>query len=126
MGPTHNELNKSISTQRGVGGMIAYHELLFDAAETLNSRGELEVVVCGGFGDSGDDGDIVTLGADTVGTRDDSDVDVCYCQRPEISFWVDGLLLTILASDLGLRNDQLSRVIVAGASKWMIQNADSF
>lgn len=46
----------------------AHHKLFFDAAEPLKSRGELEVVVCGGFGDSGDDGDVVTLGADAVGT----------------------------------------------------------
>lgn len=34
------------------------------------------MVVSGRLGDSGDDGDVVTLGADVVGARDNCDVDI--------------------------------------------------
>ena len=43
------------------------HELLLDLAETLETGGELEVVVGVCLGDGGDDGDVVSLGADAVG-----------------------------------------------------------
>jgi hypothetical protein len=52
------------------------HELLFDSSKTFKAGCKLEVVVCIGLGDSGDNSDVVTLGADAVGTGDDSDVDV--------------------------------------------------
>ena len=52
------------------------HELLFDSSKTFKARRKLEVVVCIGLGDGGDDGDVVTLGADAVGAGDDGDVDV--------------------------------------------------
>lgn len=53
------------------------HELLFDAAEPVETWLQLEVVVAVAFGDGGDDGDVVALGADVVRGGDDGDVDVC-------------------------------------------------
>ena len=44
------------------------HELLLDSSETLKSRCELEVVVGVGLGNGGDNGNVVTLRADAVGT----------------------------------------------------------
>jgi hypothetical protein len=52
------------------------HELLLDLAETIKTWLELKVVVAVAFSDGGDDGNVVTLGADIVCGRDDSDVDV--------------------------------------------------
>ena len=43
------------------------HELLLDSSETLKARCELEVVICGSFGNGGDNCDVVALGADAVG-----------------------------------------------------------
>ncbi len=34
-------------------------------------------MICAGFGNGGDDGDVVTFGADIVSTGDNGDVDVC-------------------------------------------------
>ena len=55
---------------------MAYHELLLDAAQALDTGGQLEVVVGRGLGDGGDDGDPVPLGADVVCGGDAGDVDV--------------------------------------------------
>ena len=52
------------------------HELLLDLAEAVETGLELEVVVAVAFGNGGDDGNVVALGADVVGRRDNSDVDV--------------------------------------------------
>jgi len=52
------------------------NEALFDFAETLQTGLKLEVVVGFGFGDGGDDGNIVAFGADVVRGGDDGDVDV--------------------------------------------------
>jgi hypothetical protein len=52
------------------------HKLLLDLAEAVETRLELEVVVGVCLSDSRDNGDVVTLGADVVGRRDDSNVDV--------------------------------------------------
>jgi len=41
-------------------------EALLDFAETLEAGLKLEVVVGFGFGDRGDDGDVVAFGADVV------------------------------------------------------------
>ena len=57
--------------------MSTNHELFLDSSETLETGGEFEVVVCCGFGDGGDDGNIVALRADVVGTGNDSDIDIC-------------------------------------------------
>ena len=47
--------------------MATHNELLLNGAETLKTGLELEVVVRGGLGNGGDDGDPVALGADVVG-----------------------------------------------------------
>lgn len=52
------------------------HELLLDLSEAVKTGLELEVVVGICLSDSRDNGDVVTLGADVVGRRDDSNVDV--------------------------------------------------
>ena len=52
------------------------NEAFFDFAEALQARLEFEVVVGFGFGDGGDDGDVVAFGADVVSGGDDGDVDV--------------------------------------------------
>lgn len=57
-------------------GGVPHHKLLLDLAEALEAGLELEVVVRGGLGHGGDDGDPVALGAHVVGRRDASDVDV--------------------------------------------------
>ena len=56
------------------------HELLLDLAKAVKTGLELEVVVGVRLSDSRDDGDVVALGADVVGRRDDSNVDVYKCQ----------------------------------------------
>ena len=57
------------------------HELLLNLAKTVKTRLELEVVVGVGLGDGRDDGNVVALGADVVGGRDNGDVNVCgLCQ----------------------------------------------
>lgn len=43
------------------------HELLLNGTKTLKAGCQLKVVVCGGFGDGGDNGDVVALWADVVG-----------------------------------------------------------
>jgi hypothetical protein len=53
------------------------HELLLNLAETLKTGLKLKVVVAVALGDGGHNGDVVTLGADVVGRRDDGNVDVC-------------------------------------------------
>lgn len=53
------------------------HELLLDLSETLETRGELEVVICRGLGHGGDDGDVVAWWADVVGGGNHRNVDVC-------------------------------------------------
>lgn len=58
-------------------GLASYHELLLDPAEALDARRQLEVVVCRGFGNGGNDGDPIPLGADVVSGGDAGDVDVC-------------------------------------------------
>ena len=57
------------------------HELLLNLAKTVKTRLELKVVVGVGLGDGRDDGNVVALGADVVGGRDNGDVNVCgLCQ----------------------------------------------
>lgn len=56
------------------------HELLLDSSETLKARCELKMVICVGLGYSGDNGNVVALGADTMGAGDDCNVDVYFCQ----------------------------------------------
>lgn len=52
------------------------HELLLNTSKTLETGCEFKVVVCCGFGNGGDDCDVVTLGADIVGAGNDGDVDI--------------------------------------------------
>lgn len=57
------------------------HELLLNLAETVKTGLELEVVVGIGLGNGRDDGDVVALGANVVGGRNNGNVDVCeLCQ----------------------------------------------
>lgn len=63
--------------KRLVQGDGGTHEHLLDFAETLETGLELDVVVCLGLSDCRHDGDVVALGTDVVGVRDDGDVDVC-------------------------------------------------
>ena len=57
------------------------HELLLNLSETVETGLELKVVVGVGLGDGRDDGNVVALGADVVGGRDNGDVNVCgLCQ----------------------------------------------
>ena len=51
-------------------------EFFLDPAEPVQARLQLEMVVALGFGDGGDDGDVVALGADVVCRGDDGDIDV--------------------------------------------------
>jgi hypothetical protein len=84
------------------------HELLLDLSQTLQAGLQLQMVVGLGFGDGGDDGDVVALGADVVGGRDHGDVDV------------------VFAADLGLRDDELEGVGLVGAVDGVVENADGF
>ena len=52
------------------------HELLLDLAKAVKTRLDLKMVVRVGLSDSADDGDVVSLGADVVCTRNHGDVDV--------------------------------------------------
>lgn len=52
------------------------HELLLDRSKAFKTGLELEVVVAVTLGNGGDDGDVVSLGADIVCRRDDRNVDV--------------------------------------------------
>lgn len=63
-----------------------YHELLFNTSETLETSCEFKVVVCCGFGNSGDDGNVIALGADIVGTGNDCDVDIYDLSVDDIPF----------------------------------------
>lgn len=83
-----------------------YQELLLDLAETLQTSLQLDVVVCRSLGNGRDNGNVVALGADVVCRGNASDVDV------------------VLASDLGLGNDELCRVGIAGAGQGVLQHAD--
>ena len=57
------------------------HELFINLAKTVKTRLELEVVIGVGLGDGRDDGNVVALGADVVGGRDNVNVNVCgLCQ----------------------------------------------
>jgi hypothetical protein len=47
--------------------MASYHELLFNATQALETRGELEVMVGSRLSNGGDDSDVVTFRADAVG-----------------------------------------------------------
>ena len=51
-------------------------KLLLDLAEAVKPRLKLEVVVAVALGNGGNDGDVVSLGADVVRRRNDGDVDV--------------------------------------------------
>lgn len=64
---------------------MTYHELLLDPAEPLDAGSQLKVVVRRGFGDGGDDGNPVSLGADVVGGRDAGDVDVFFMSWRSVS-----------------------------------------
>lgn len=55
----------------------AYQELLFDLAQSLQPRLELEVVVGLGLGNGRHDGDPVALGANVMCGGHGRDVDVC-------------------------------------------------
>jgi hypothetical protein len=46
--------------------MVTYHELLLNLAKTLETGCELEVVIGVCLSNGGNNGDVVTLGADTV------------------------------------------------------------
>ena len=52
------------------------HKFLLDFAQSLESGLELKVVVGATFGDGGDDGYVIVLGADVVCGRNDGDVDI--------------------------------------------------
>ena len=54
-----------------------YHELFFDLAQTLDTRGELEVVVRTCFRNCRNNSDPIPLRADVVGGRDAGDIDIC-------------------------------------------------
>lgn len=82
------------------------HELLLDLAKAVKTRLDLKMVVRVGLSDSADDGDVVSLGADVVCTRNHGDVDV------------------VLAADLRLRDDQLNGVAVVGLVDRVVENAD--
>jgi hypothetical protein len=51
-------------------------EFLLDLAEPLEAGLQLKMMIAITFGDGGNDGDVITLGADVVRRRDDCDVDV--------------------------------------------------
>lgn len=82
------------------------HELLLNLAEALETGLDLEVVVGVGLSDGADDGDVVALGADVVCPGDHGDVDI------------------VLATNLGLGDDELDRVAVVGLVDGVVENAD--
>lgn len=101
----------------------AYHELFLDLAEAVEARLELEVVVGSGLGDGGDNGDVVALGADVVRRRDAGDVDIYH--QVSISLCIPKVEKhTVLAPNLGLGDDQLSRIGIVGASQRVLEDAD--
>jgi hypothetical protein len=53
-----------------------YHKLLLDSAKAFKTRSKLKMVICRCLSDCGDNSNIVTLGADIVGARHHSDVDI--------------------------------------------------
>jgi hypothetical protein len=53
------------------------HELFLNLAKTVKTRLEFKVMVGVSLGDGRDDGNVVALGADVVGGRDNGDVNVC-------------------------------------------------
>lgn len=52
------------------------HELLLDVSKTIETGLKLKVVVAISLGNCRYDGNVVALGADVVGRRDDGDVNV--------------------------------------------------
>jgi hypothetical protein len=58
---------------------VAYHELLLNLAESVQTSLELNVVVGRGLSNGRDDGDPVALGADVVSGRNAGDVDIYDC-----------------------------------------------
>ena len=65
------------------------------------------MVVGFGFGECGDDGNVVTLGTYVVSGRYYGDIDVCYMLVVTLELDVFGTLHTILSSDLRLWDNEL-------------------
>ena len=101
------------------------HELLFDLAEAVETRLKLEVVVAVALSNSGHNGDVVALGADIVGRRDNRDVDV-YGLALVRSPLCKGRKHTMFASDLGLGNNKLQGVRIGSIGDGVVKNANGF
>lgn len=110
-------------------------EFFFDATQALKARFQLDVVVCFVFGNGGDDGNVVALGADVVGRRDHRDVDVWLLfellAAGKTTLLLNGEWIyacgtghTMLSSNLRLRNDQLQGVVRIRFINWVSQNAN--